>query len=223
MPRDLYTLIVDFHSPGLGAVRCAVTHKCIRLGVLALCTLVSAFAQTAEQRRQEPFAQSSSQASPTAHSSPLQEVCPDNGQPQPLANESANASPVADGSCLSADELPRTAERFVNDRLVFWRRHLNLEEWQISIVMTRRDALKDKTLGGIRWDKRKKSAVMSVLAVSDYRLPFREMLDDMEFTVVHELVHLELASLPRSEASRRSEEHAVNRLAEALLKLNRGK
>jgi len=32
-------------------------------------------------------------------------------------------------------------------------------------------------------------------------------------------VHLQLASLPRSEASRRSEEHAVNELAAALLKL----
>jgi hypothetical protein len=43
----------------------------------------------------------------------------------------------------------------------------------------------------------------------------------MEFTVVHELIHLELSSLPHSEASRRVEEHAVNRLADALLKLDR--
>ena len=45
------------------------------------------------------------------------------------------------------------------------------------------------------------------------------MLDDIEFTIVHEMVHLHLASLPRSEASRRIEEHAVNELAKALLKL----
>jgi len=32
-------------------------------------------------------------------------------------------------------------------------------------------------------------------------------------------VHLELASLPRSEASRRIEEHTVNAIASALLKL----
>lgn len=44
-------------------------------------------------------------------------------------------------------------------------------------------------------------------------MSFPEMLNDMEFTLVHELVHLELASLPRSEASRRSEEHAVNHIA----------
>ena len=58
-----------------------------------------------------------------------------------------------------------------------------------------------------------------MLSSSDYKLPYREMLNDMEFTVVHELVHLQLASLPRSDASRRVEEHAVNELARALLKL----
>jgi len=36
------------------------------------------------------------------------------------------------------------------------------------------------------------------------------MLQDMELTIVHELVHLELAALPRSQASRSTEEHAVN-------------
>jgi hypothetical protein len=45
------------------------------------------------------------------------------------------------------------------------------------------------------------------------------MLDDMEFTVVHELVHLQLSSLPRSEASRSAEEHAVNEITQALLNL----
>ena len=89
--------------------------------------------------------------------------------------------------------------------------------------MTHRSDLKPKTLGGIRWDKSKKSAVIWVLDPSDYRLPVPEMLHDMELTIVHELVHLELASLPRSEASRGSEEHAVNGIAEALLALDREK
>ena len=102
-----------------------------------------------------------------------------------------------------------------------WTKRLNLDGWQISIVMTRHDDLKANTLGGIRWDKAKKSAVIKVQDASDYRLPLEEMLNDMEFTIVHELVHLELASLPRSEASRSSEEHAVNQIADALLRLDR--
>jgi hypothetical protein len=87
--------------------------------------------------------------------------------------------------------------------------------------MCRRSDLKLRTLGGIRWDKTKRTAVISVLAASEYRLPLEEMLDDMEMTIVHELVHVHLAALPRSEAGRRDEERAVNQLAQALVKLDR--
>lgn len=118
-------------------------------------------------------------------------------------------------------EAAQKAEQFVNERLSVWSKRLNLDGWQISVVMTRRDDLKTNTLGGIRWDKTKKRAVIKVQDASDYRMPFGEMLNDMEFTIVHELVHLELASLPRSEASRSNEEHAVNQIAEALLRLDR--
>jgi hypothetical protein len=111
----------------------------------------------------------------------------------------------------------------MDTRLAVWRQRLKLEDWRISAVMTRRNDLAPRTLGGIRWDKSKKSAVIWVLDPSDYRLPFQEMLDDMELTIVHELVHLELASLPRSQASRKSEEHAVNGIAEAMLALDRKK
>ena len=51
------------------------------------------------------------------------------------------------------------------------------------------------------------------------------MLKDIEFTVVHELIHLELSpvlsALQRNDANRREEEHAVNHMAEALLELDR--
>ncbi len=109
----------------------------------------------------------------------------------------------------------------MEERLVVWRQRLKLEDWQVSVVMTRLSDLPPKTLGGIRWDKNKKTAVIWVLDASDYRLPFREMLDDMELTIVHELVHLDLASLPRGQASRGSEERAVSGIAEAMLGLDR--
>ena len=113
----------------------------------------------------------------------------------------------------------KSAEQFLDERLAVWQECLSLNDWRISIVMTRRSELKPKTRGQIKWDKGKKSAVLAVLDASDYELAPPEMLADMEFTIVHELVHLELASLPRSEASRSTEEHAVNRIAEALLQL----
>lgn len=113
------------------------------------------------------------------------------------------------------------AQSFTTERLSVWQKRLKLQDWDIAVVMSRTGDLKPKTLGNIHWDTDKKEAVIHVLDPADYRLPFHDMLDDMEFTVVHELIHLKLAPLlsnvPRSEASRRDEEHTVNQLADALL------
>jgi hypothetical protein len=122
---------------------------------------------------------------------------------------------------LNAQERGLVAEKYVNERLAVWQPRLSLQGWKISIIMSHPSDLKPKTLGNIHWDSDKRSAVIRVLDASDYKLSFHDMLDDMEFTVVHELIHLELSSLPRSDASRREEEHAVNQIADALLKLDR--
>jgi hypothetical protein len=120
-----------------------------------------------------------------------------------------------------ARDRGQIAEKFVKERLVVWQERLSLQEWKITILMAHPSDLKPKTLGNIHWDATKHTAVIRVLDASDYKMGFQDMLDDMEFTVVHELIHLELSSLPRSEASRSDEEHAVNRIADALLKLDR--
>jgi len=113
------------------------------------------------------------------------------------------------------------AAKFVAQRLQIWQDRMNLKDWDIRVELVRADKLEPKTLGNIHWDTDIKVATIGVLSPEDYKLPYKAMLDDMEFTIVHELVHLELASLPRSEASRRVEEHAVNEIADALLNLAR--
>lgn len=115
------------------------------------------------------------------------------------------------------------ATPYVNERLAVWQQRLKLDDWKITVIMAHPSDLRPKTLGNIHWDADKKSALIRVLDPSDYKMGCRDMLDDMEFTVVHELIHLELSSLPRSEASRRDEEYAVNQLTDALLKLDRHK
>ena len=128
---------------------------------------------------------------------------------------------------IVASERAIIAESFVAEKLWFWQRHLSLQEWNVSIIFARTSDLKPKTLGNIHWDKDKKTAIIRVLDMADYHMPFQEMLQDMEFTVVHELIHLELApalsQFSRSDASRREEEHAVNHVAAALIKLQSGK
>lgn len=128
---------------------------------------------------------------------------------------------------ISPRERTVAAESFAAERLWVWQRRLNLEDWKIALVMARTSDLRPKTLGNIHWDLEKKAAVLHVLDPADYRLPWSEMLDDIEFTVVHELIHLGFApvvsDLQRSDANRREEEHTVNHMAAALLKLDRGR
>lgn len=143
------------------------------------------------------------------------------GSPVSGASTATGEPQAKQPSCAIECDKAEIVGRFLKEKLATWQRRLKLEDWKISVTMSRRTDLKPRTLGGIRWDKRKKSAVMAVLDPSEYRLSFEEMLADIEFTIVHELVHLELASLPRSEASRSSEERAVNQITEALLGLAR--
>lgn len=127
------------------------------------------------------------------------------------------------GQTRSDDHCDAVAERAFPQKLSFWQQLLGLEKWNISVVLSHRGDLKPNTLGNIHWDADKRTAVIRVLDAQDYSLACPDALMDMEFTIVHELVHLELSSLPRSEASRREEESAVNQITEALLKLERGK
>jgi hypothetical protein len=91
--------------------------------------------------------------------------------------------------------------------------------------MSHPSGLRRGTLGNVRWDVDQKKAVIRVLDASDYQKPFVAAVEDMEFTVVHELIHLGLSSLTRnfksrSEESFSEEEKAVNRMSDALLHLD---
>jgi hypothetical protein len=120
-----------------------------------------------------------------------------------------------------AAERTIAAETFLTQKLVIWQKRLKLEDGNITFKLVHFSDLKPKTLGNIHWDSDLKKASMSILSPADYKLSFPDALRDMEFTVVHELVHLQLSSLPRNEASRSAEEKAVNTITEALLNLDR--
>jgi hypothetical protein len=122
---------------------------------------------------------------------------------------------------LAAQERAATAQRFVERTLRIWQERLNLKDWDIRVNLVSSNVLEPKTLGNIHWDTSARRATIDVLSSYDYTLPLPKMLNDMEFTIVHELVHLQLASLPRSKATERQEEYAVNQLAFALLSLSR--
>lgn len=132
---------------------------------------------------------------------------------------SCQAQPPVAGN--ASREKTLLAESFTIERLAVWKKRLKLDDWDITVQMARASELKPRTLGNIHWDSDRKSAAIRVLDPADYRMTQEDMLKDMEFTVVHELIHLKLAPLlstvPRSEASRRDEEHTVNDIADGLL------
>jgi hypothetical protein len=133
----------------------------------------------------------------------------------------ASSSGSSTTTALAAQQRADTAEHFITNALRVWQNRMGLDDWDIQVNMVRANNLEPKTLGNIHWDTDVKRATIDVLSPYDYTLSTPAMLNDMEVTVVHELVHLQLATLPRSDATRGQEEQAVVRITRALLNLSK--
>ncbi len=112
---------------------------------------------------------------------------------------------------------PAQVERW----LQIWQKRLALGDWKIETHIVRQGDLNPDTLGNLKWTSKDHTATIKVLDPRDYDMPVEQIPVDIERTVVHELVHLELCVLPRN-GSRKVEEQVVNRMTEALLGLDHG-
>ena len=132
-------------------------------------------------------------------------------------------SSAASGTPPSPAVLERAniAQEFVGRTLRLWQERLGFDDWNIEADLVRSTTLEPRTLGNVHWDTDVKRATIDVLSPYDYTLSTPEMLKDMEITIVHELVHLQLATLPRSDATKGEEERAVVRITRALLNLSK--
>lgn len=72
-----------------------------------------------------------------------------------------------------------------------WQKRLHLEAWKITVEVCPRSVLRGGTVGNVRWEPDAKTARIRVMQASDYDLPLEEALADMEFTIIHELVHVQ--------------------------------
>jgi hypothetical protein len=103
-----------------------------------------------------------------------------------------------------------------------WQQRLDMSEWQVTTQIVRIWELKPETLGNLRWNGDNHTATIKVLNPLDYDLPPADAIQDIEYTILHELIHLQLSVLPRDVASKGVEEKVVNRIGDALFRLDKG-
>ncbi len=113
-------------------------------------------------------------------------------------------------------------EAQVSGWMTSWQKRLHLEDWNIEVHMVRSADLRPDTLGNLKWNNATRTACIKVLNPVDYQILPADVPEDMEYTVLHELVHLQLSALPRDLSRKDVEEQVVNRIADALMQLHRG-
>lgn len=102
-----------------------------------------------------------------------------------------------------------------------WQKRLSLEDWKVELRIVRSWELKPDTLGNLRWNSTARTATIRVLDPVDYDLPLAKIPRDIEMTIVHELLHLQLSVLPKDSSKKADEERVVTRIAEALMNLDK--
>ncbi len=103
-----------------------------------------------------------------------------------------------------------------------WQKRLHLDDWKIEARIVRASDLKPDTLGNLKWNSVSRTATIKVMNPTDYDLAASDVPEDIEYTVVHELVHLQLSALPRDLSRKDVEEQVVNKISDALMGLERG-
>jgi hypothetical protein len=96
-----------------------------------------------------------------------------------------------------------------------WQKRLGMDDWELSLQVVRKSALDRDTWGNAEWDSDSKSGVISVLDPQDYNLKGGDLKRDMECTIVHELVHIQVS--PLDSGNPEAHEEVVNRIMNALL------
>jgi len=96
-----------------------------------------------------------------------------------------------------------------------WQKRLSMEDWNLSVQVVRKAALEKDTWGTAEWDADSRTGVISVLDPMDYNLKGGELKRDMECTIVHELVHIQVSSLAPDNPE--AQEALVNKIMGALV------
>jgi hypothetical protein len=103
----------------------------------------------------------------------------------------------------------------LDQRARFWQKRLGLEDWNFTVRVVRQTEIDRNAWGTAEWDPQDKTGVINVLDPRDYNLKGAELKLDMECTIVHELVHIQVSPLSAHSAQEREE--VVNKIMTAVL------
>jgi len=106
-------------------------------------------------------------------------------------------------------------EYHLDQKLRSWQKRLGMDDWRLSVRLVRQKDLDKNTWGNAEWDPAYKTGTISVLDPVDYNLKGGELKLDMECTIVHELVHIQVSPFAAPDENVR--EDVVNRIMTALL------
>jgi len=106
-------------------------------------------------------------------------------------------------------------ESHLDQKLKSWQRRLGMDDWRLTIRLVRQKDLDKDTWGNAEWDPNDRTGIISVLDPADYNLRGGDLRLDMECTIVHELVHIQVS--PFDAPDEHVREDVVNRIMTALL------
>jgi hypothetical protein len=115
-------------------------------------------------------------------------------------------------------------EKQLNEDLDYWKKILRLQDWEININIEReKNMLLEGTEGTCSWDISNKRAQIQILDSIDYDEDFI-WKQDMEETLVHELLHLHYGTFENFERGTQENtmmEQSIVIISKALINLKR--
>jgi hypothetical protein len=106
-------------------------------------------------------------------------------------------------------------ESRLDHQMRIWQKRLGLEDWRFTVRVVRQSEIDRNSWGSSEWDPIARTGVVMVLDPRDYNLKGGELRLDMECTIVHELVHIQVS--PLSAPNEHVREEVVNKIMTALL------
>jgi hypothetical protein len=117
--------------------------------------------------------------------------------------------------CVLSCSATNPLETRLDHQMRAWQKRLGLEDWNFTLRVVRQSEIDRNSWGSSEWDPAARTGVVMVLDPRDYNLKGGDLRLDMECTIVHELVHIQVS--PLSAPNEHVREEVVNKIMTALL------